>query len=141
MTDQPPLFKRQQPQTDLPEVFNSDSSHPNLFVQGVSSGSGFDQLSELELELESFGADLGADVFSEEVDSGQNSNFYSVQRSEVLQVLEPEVYNAELERAWMDIGRKQDLKQPWEKGIWANIFGSASRAEVVSLPEFSSRWC
>ena len=137
MTDQPPLFKRQQPQTDLPEVFNSDSSHPNLFVQGVSSGSGFDQLSELELELESFGADLGADVFSEEVDSGQNSNFYSVQRSEVLQVLEPEVYNAELERAWMDIGRKQDLKQPWEKGIWANIFGSASRAEVVSLPEFS----
>ena len=102
MTDQPPLFKRLLPQTDLPEVSDPDVSHPNLFSQGVSSGSGFDQWSELELELESSGADYGADVFPEEAcDSGQNSFFYPVQCSEVLQVLEPEVYNAELERAWV----------------------------------------
>ena len=131
MTDQQNLFRRT---LLLPAQCRDENVDADLGTGGLSTGSagevdletGFDYSGIFSDPAEHF------DAVSDGVDFSTSSD---IQHADVLQVLEPENFAISLERAWVSVGARNDLKQPWETGIWTNIFGNSSRADVVTVPE------
>ena len=51
-----------------------------------------------------------------------------------LQVFDVDFYDRSLEKSWTRLDTANNLKLPWESGIWNDIFGPSSRSSCISMP-------
>ena len=111
----------------------------DLDTVGNSAGSGMDgrvwQQIDFQFDDVSDGTDLFRHGFADIDFEDDGTKLLS--SVDCLQVLDMDGYNLALERAWVSVEPRNQLSFPWEKGIWAGIFQTESRASSCTFPQFS----
>ena len=111
------------------------SANPDLSDQGFFAGPDLQEPLDNLLEK----PDNKADVPEVSVPAGTKVATLNIagEGFDCLQVFDMDFYDRSLETSWTRLEAANNLKLPWESGIWDVIFGPSNRSSFISMPSLA----